>query len=257
MSEKKRALVTGGSRGIGKSITLKMLAAGYDVTIAARTRGEIDETVAEFGKQGNVDGRILDLSDRKAIFAFAKEWRGPLHALVNNAGICIVERIDQRADTWIEDTKSFDHVMDVNLAGPYFLTKSLLPHMPDHSRIVNISSQLGVEARASYGVYCASKFGLIGLTKVWAKELGARGITVNCVCPGWVRTDQAEGDMQRIAREKGIPRDEYYRQVCAPLELKRFTEPDEVANLVTFLCSPEASGITGRDWLMNTIWNQE
>ena len=100
------------------------------------------------------------------------------------------------------------------------------------------------------------KFALIGLTKVWAKELGPRGVTVNAVCPGWVKTDQAVGDMERLAKEKGVPVEKLYKEICEPLELRRFTEPEEVANLVGFLVSPEGSGVTGRDWLMNTVWNQ-
>lgn len=254
---RRTALVTGGSKGIGRSIAKRLLGAGYEVKICARHSDEIAACVAELREHGPIEGFVLDLSDRKAIFEVCKAWTGTLHALVNNAGICKVERIDQNGEGWLEDASSWDDVLDVNLSGTYFLTKGLLRHVPDDGRIVNISSQLGKEARASYGAYCASKFGLIGLTKVWAKELGYRGITVNAICPGWVRTDQADGDMKRIAREKGIPADEYYRQVCAPLELKRFTEPEEVANLVAFLVSSEGSGVTGRSWLMNTIWNQE
>jgi NAD(P)-dependent dehydrogenase (short-subunit alcohol dehydrogenase family) len=162
-----------------------------------------------------------------------------------------VKRIDEPADD-----RFWDEVLDINLNGVQFLTRGLVKHIPDRGRIVNISSQLGQEARAGYGAYCASKFALIGLTKVWAKELGPRGITVNAVCPGWVKTDQAVGDMERLAREKGVPVEKLYKEICEPLELRRFTEPEEVAQLVGFLVSPEGSGVTGRDWLMNTVWNQ-
>jgi NAD(P)-dependent dehydrogenase (short-subunit alcohol dehydrogenase family) len=251
------ALVTGGSRGIGKAIAKRLLDLGYHVRICARHKGEIDACVAELKKSGSIDGGVLDLADRKAIFQYCKAWSGPLDLLVNNAGLCHVQRIQEGQDAWLEDATFWDEVINVNLAGAHFLTKGLLRHIPDNGRIVNIASQLGVEARAGYGAYCASKFGLIGLTKCWAKELGARGITVNAVLPGWVATDQAKGDMERIAREKGESADELYQQVCAPLELKRFTTPEEIANLVAFLASREASGVTGRDWLLNTIWNQE
>jgi NAD(P)-dependent dehydrogenase (short-subunit alcohol dehydrogenase family) len=247
----KVALVTGGSKGIGKVIAKTLLEKGYTVKTCARHADELNRTVAELKKYGPVEGSVLDLANRDAVKKYAAAWTGPLHALVNNAAICHVKRIDEPAED-----RFWDEVLDINLNGVQFLTRGLLKHMPDPSRIVNISSQLGVEARAGYGAYCASKFALIGLTKVWAKELGPRGITVNAVCPGWVKTDQAVGDMERLAKEKGVPVEKLYKEICEPLELRRFTEPEEVANLVSFLVSPEGSGVTGRDWLMNTIWNQ-
>ncbi len=249
---RKVALVTGGSKGIGKTIAKRFLEQGYVVRTCARNGDELNATVNELKKHGPIEGTVLDLASRDAIAKYCKAWVGPLHTLVNNAAICHVKRIDEATD----DSKYWDEVMDINLNGVHFLTRGLLKHIPDEGRIVNISSQLGVEARAGYGAYCASKFALTGLTKVWAKELGPRGITVNAVCPGWVKTAQAVGDMERLAREKGVSTEEYYKEVCAPLELRRFTEPEEVANLVGFLASPEGGGITGRDWLMNTIWNQ-
>jgi NAD(P)-dependent dehydrogenase (short-subunit alcohol dehydrogenase family) len=249
--DKKVALVTGGSKGIGKVLCKTLLEKGYTVKTCARHGDELNKAIAELKKYGPIEGAVLDLASRDAVKKYAASWTGPLHALVNNAAICHVKRIDEPAED-----RFWDEVLDINLNGVQFLTRGLLKHMPDQSRIVNISSQLGVEARAGYGAYCASKFALIGLTKVWAKELGPRGITVNAVCPGWVKTDQAVGDMERLAKEKGVPVEKLYKEICEPLELRRFTEPEEVANLVSFLISPEGSGVTGRDWLMNTIWNQ-
>lgn len=248
----KQVLVTGGSKGIGKTICEWFLKRGWTVKTCARNGDELGRTVSELKKLGNIEGQVLDLGNREAVKRYAAAWsHGKLDALINNAAICHVKRIDEPAED-----RFWDEVLDINLNGVQFLTRGLLKHIPDGGRIVNISSQLGQEARAGYGAYCASKFALIGLTKVWAKELGPRGITVNAVCPGWVKTDQAVGDMERLAKEKGVPVDKLYKEICEPLELRRFTEPEEVANLVGWLSSPEGSGVTGRDWLMNTVWNQ-
>jgi len=95
------------------------------------------------------------------------------------------------------------------------------------------------------------------MTKCWAKELGVRGITVNAICPGWVETEMSIKDVERLSQENGVSYEAFYDGICKPLELKRFTKPHEVAALVDFLLSEMGSGITGRDWLMNTIWNQE
>ncbi len=226
----KTIIVTGGSRGIGKAIVGVLLKEGYDVY--------------------SCDRKVFNLSDRKAIENFCNTWNKPLYGLVNNAGICKTEKLSENFNVW-------DDVIDTNLNGAYFLTKGLIKHFIDNGRIVNISSQLGKEGRAGYGAYCASKFGIIGLTKCWAKELGGRGITVNAICPGWVKTEMAMKDLKRMAEEKGVSSDELYEEICKPLELKRFTEPEEVADLAAFLLSSKADGITGRAWLLNTIWNQE
>ncbi len=247
---KKKILVTGASRGIGKAITEVLLKKGYAVHMVAKDEPELKQACEYMSTFGDCSFTAVDLGSCEAIAQFVGDWEELLYGIVNNAGICKTERLDEEKNVW-------DEVLAVNLNGPYLLTKGLMSRLENNGRIVNISSQLGKEGRAGYSAYCASKFGLIGLTKCWAKELGDKGITVNAVCPGWVATDMAMKDMERLAQEKGISIEEYYKEICAPLELKRFTTPEEVAYLVAFLVSEEASGITGRDMLMNTIWNQE
>ena len=250
MNNDKCIIVTGGSSGIGESIACKLLKQGYRVWICGRNEAVLKKKKQELSLLGRVDYLVLDLADRKQIFSFCRNWKKKIYALINNAGICQIERLEEEKDIW-------DEVLNVNLYGPYFLTKKILPFIQDGGRVINISSQLGKEGRAGYSAYCSSKFALIGLTKCWAKELGERKITVNAICPGWVKTKMAMTDLKRLSKEKGLKTKSFYREICQPLELKRFTEPGEVANLVSFLVSEEGSGVTGRDWLMNTIWNQE
>lgn len=203
-----------------------------------------------FAQPNDIRIIALDLSDMEAIDAFVRDWSAELWGLVNNAGICMTLPLES------QESDPFEQVLAVNMRAPYYLTKGLLGHLSSPGRIVNIASQLGVEGRAGYSAYCASKFAIIGMTKCWAKELGTRGITVNAVCPGWVDTEMSRIDMARMARELDQTVEDHYAAICAPLELKRFNSTSEVASLVTFLLSEEASGITGRDWLMQTVWNQ-
>ncbi len=247
---KKTVIVTGGSRGIGKSIAKTLLTKGYVVHIVAKDIISLQSAVKELSEYGDCEYSVVDFSDQTQIQLFLNKWDRPLYGLVNNAGICKTERIDESLHVW-------DEVLQVNLHAPYTLIKGLLPFIVDYGRIVNISSQLGKEGRAGYSAYCASKFGLIGITKCIAKEVGVRGVTVNAICPGWVATDMSVADTKRLAKENNVSFESYYQQICSPLELKRFTSPDEVAHFVNFLMSEEASGITGRDYLLNTVWNQE
>jgi 3-oxoacyl-[acyl-carrier protein] reductase len=246
----KHVLVTGSSRGIGLEIAKKLSQKGYELILTTSS----DNSANTLRKASFVSERThvyaLDQSNHSAIQNFVESWNQPLWGIVNNAAICKTMALKDNGNDPLTD------VLNTNLLGPYYLIKSLLPHLTRPGRVVNITSQLGHEGRAGYSAYCASKFGLIGMTKCWAKELGREGITVNAVSPGWVDTEMSRLDMQRMANELGKSVDEYRKEICEPLELKRFNSTEEVANLVAFLLSDDASGITGRDWLMQTVWNQ-
>lgn len=247
----KTVLITGASRGIGLEIAQNLSNQGYQLVLIASSEASMDSLhQSSWVEKKTTQICQLDLSDKCAVSTFLESWASSLWGIVNNAGICKTHTI---SDVGIDP---FEEVLATNLLGPYQLTKGLLPYISRPGRIVNISSQLGQEGRAGYAAYCASKFGVIGMTKCWAKELGSEGVTVNAVCPGWVDTEMSKIDMQRMAIEKNTSLDNYYKQICEPLELKRFNSTSEVANLVAFLLSEGASGITGRDWLMQTVWNQ-
>ncbi len=248
----KLVLITGAGRGIGLSIAKTLAQKKYEIALLAKSPASIaflrqhDAFKKEKTSVWNVD-----LADREAVQSFIRAWDKPLWGIVNNAGIVRTMMLTESGnDPW-------ESILHTNLEAPYQLVKGLLPHLTHPGRIINIASQLGEEGRAGYSAYCASKFGLIGMTKCWAKELGSLGITVNAVCPGWVETEMSAQDIQRMAQEHQTTPEDFYRSVCLPLELKRFNSTEEVANLVSFLLSVEASGITGRDWLMQTIWNEE
>jgi 3-oxoacyl-[acyl-carrier protein] reductase len=243
-------LISGASRGIGLEIAKKLAAKGYSLILTASNEHSINALKKLEFVNKEVRVYALDQSNRNAIDAFVNNWNQPLWGIVNNAAICKTLALSEVGDDPLEE------VLNTNLLGPYFLTKQLLPYLERPGRIVNITSQLGHEGRADYSAYCASKFGLIGMTKCWAKELGREGIMVNAVSPGWVDTEMSRIDMKRMADEQGVDVKQFYQNICEPLELKRFNSTEEVANLVAFLLSDEASGITGRDWLMQTIWNQ-
>lgn len=249
----KTVLVTGGSRGIGFEIAKKCLQNDYKVIILARAKETLDQVCDSLSQYGDICGQTLDLANPEGVADFCAMFNQSLYGLVNNAGVCKTQYLRDSSN----EEDCWENVISTNLFGPYYLTKGLIEHISFGGRIVNIASQLGKDGRRGYGAYCASKFALIGLTKCWAKELGEFGITVNAVCPGWVSTEMSKNDAARIAEEQNIPLESYYENITYPLELGRMNTPEEVANLVVFLLSQEASGISGRDWLMHTIWNQE
>lgn len=243
--KRKNVIVTGGSRGIGYSIAEALLKEGFLVHITGRDRATLNSAKKSLANYGTVITHTLDQSDKKKVTRFTKSFKGSLYALVNNAGICETLPLrSSEADPW-------ERVLATNLSGPYYLTKGLLPKIKPGGRIVNISSQLGLVGREDYSAYSASKFGLNGLTSVWAKELGQKGILVNAVLPGWVSTEMTVKDVERLAKAERKSYAKKYKELSEPLELKRFTKPEEVASLVTFLLSESASGVTGRSWLLN------
>ncbi|ACD53780.1 3-oxoacyl-[acyl-carrier-protein] reductase [Clostridium botulinum] len=236
MLKGKCAIITGAARGIGKAIALKLASLGANIVLNYRSSEEEAKIVAsEIEKMGvevlTVKGDISKLEDVENIISEAKNKFGIIDIIVNNAGIT--------KDTLIlrMKEKDFDDVIDVNLKGVFNCLKSITPVMVKqrHGKIINISSVVGVAGNAGQVNYAASKAGVIGMTKSLAKELGARGINVNAVAPGFIETDMTSvlGEKVKEEAKKNIP-------------LKRFGTPEDVAGVVAFLASENSNYVTGQ-----------
>lgn len=228
---KKYALVTGGSRGIGRAICRKLASMGYHVLINYVSREDAAlQTLELIGGQGEL--LRFDVADPEAVAAAVSLWQQAhpeeyIEVLVNNAGI--------RKDSlliWMEP-EDWRKVLDTTLGGFYNVTKAVLQPMLLHKygRIVNVSSLSGLKGLPGQTNYSAAKGGLIAATKALAQEVARKKVTVNAVAPGFIRTDMVEG-LDEAALKKDIP-------------AARFGEPEEVASIVGFLASEEASYITG------------
>ena len=228
------ALVTGGSRGIGRAVALRLAQMGYRIIINYQSNdAAAEETLAQIREIGS-DGELLkfDVSDREATTAALEKWQAEhaedyIEGLVNNAGI--------RRDNlliWMEP-EDFERVVSTNLFSFYNVTRPLLQPMIRHKygRIINMASLSGVKGLPGQCNYSAAKGGLIAATKALAQEVGRKNITVNAVAPGFVKTDMVEG-LDEVELKKQIP-------------MNRFAEADEVAAVVAFLASKDASYITG------------
>ncbi len=246
MLREKIALVTGGGSGIGKAIGLQMAKNRAKVAIASRNPSHLASAAAEL-EMLNLPVLPIPMDVRKkadieqAVDEVVSRW-GAIHILVNNAGISGLSPIDDR-----DDSRWFN-ILDTNLNGMYLVTKAVLKHMPDHEggRVINISSVLGKIGVPGYAAYCTTKHGMIGFTRALALEVVDRGITVNTVCPGWVDTEMATQGIHETAVFQGITPTEFKAQAVAGVPIKRFLEADEVAELVCYLASDQAKGITGQ-----------
>lgn len=236
MLKGKCAIVTGAAKGIGKAIALKLASLGANIVLNYRSSEEkAIETENEIKALGvevlRVKGDISNISDVENLINTAKEKFGKIDIMVNNAGIT--------KDTLILRMKEedFDSVINVNLKGVFNCLKTITPVMVKQreGKIINLSSVVGLSGNAGQVNYAASKAGVIGMTKSLAKEVGARGITVNAVAPGFIETDMTEvlGDKFKEEAKKAIP-------------LKRLGKPEDVANVVAFLASEDANYITGQ-----------
>jgi len=232
----KTALVTGGSRGIGRAICLALAACGANVAVNCAGRADAAARTAEECAALGVRALALqgDVADEAAAAALVQRTAaelGGIHILVNNAGITRDGLLLRMSDA------DFDAVLDTNLKGAFHMLRAAARPMVKQrwGRIVNISSVVGLSGNAGQANYAASKAGIIGLTKSAAKELGSRGITVNALAPGFIETDMTAGLPQalREAMLAGIP-------------LGRPGQPEDVAQAAAFLASPAAAYITGQ-----------
>jgi len=240
------ALVSGGGSGIGKAIAVKLAKNGAKVAIASRNREQLQKVAAELAQKGltvlpvTMNVRLKADVDR-AVADVVAQW-GAIHILVNNAGISGLSLMSDA-----DDSKWYD-IVDTNLNGMYLLTKAALRHMPDQAggRIINISSVLGKFGVPGYTAYCTTKHGMIGFTRALALEVVSRGITVNTICPGWVDTEMANLGINETAKLQGITPEEFKAQAVAAVPIRRFLEAEEIAELVAYVASDAARGITGQ-----------
>jgi 3-hydroxybutyrate dehydrogenase len=242
------AVVTGASRGIGRAIAEAYLEEGAKVALCARSLAEL-ETLANSWNEKDRRAIALpcDVTSKdevaRALEEVDKTW-GKLHILVNNAGISGRTPLSPPAD---DGDEVWDRILATNLKGSYLMARHALPLMSSGSgRIVNMSSVLGRFGVPGYAAYCTAKHGIIGFTRALALELAPRGITVNALCPGWVDTDMADQGIRETAVVLGLSPEAFREQAIAGVPLKRFLDPAEIAKLVLYLTSDDASGITGQ-----------
>jgi len=230
------ALVTGGSRGIGRAIAERLAALGAHVAVNYRERADAAEDVVcgireRGGTASAFQADVAEAADVERLIREVSDQLGPVTVLVNNAGIT--------RDTLLirMDESQWDEVLSTNLRAAFLCTKAALRPMlrARWGRVITVASVSGIAGNAGQANYSAAKAGLIGLTRSTALEVGSRGITANVVAPGFIDTDMT----------RGLP-DELKATVQARVPLKRFGAPHEVASLVAFLASEQASYLTGQ-----------
>lgn len=249
--EGKVAIVTGAASGIGLAIARDFAQHGMRVTLSDIDveRGQVAASAlagARFQETDMANGEALQ---RLVTETLASE--GQIDILVNNAGIQYVSPITEFPEA------KWRQIIEIMLTAPFLLTKAVLPSMYDHKwgRVINIASVHALRASAFKAAYVAAKHGLLGLTRVSALEGAEHGVTCNAICPSYVRTPLVEKQIADQARVHGIPESEVVEKIMVTEgAIRRLLEPEEVAQLVTYLCTDAASGITGSAQVIDCGW---
>lgn len=225
------ALITGGGTGIGAAIARRFAADGASVVLMGRRGEPIAAVAAETGGLA-VRGDVTRPGDVRRAVAAAVERFGSLDIVVNNAGI---------------ESGDWNEMLDVHLTGSRLVAEAAIPWLAarEGGAIVNVASVAALVTAPGMAAYSTSKAAVLMLTRAQAVELGPRGIRVNAICPGWVRTPMSEREMDNLAHERGISRAEAFQLATAYLPLRRAAEPEEIAAACRFLASRDASFITG------------
>ncbi len=233
----KQVVITGASRGIGLGVARGFAAAGASLTLIADDPG----TPAAAQSIGAI-GVVADITDPAAVDA-ALSQLGHIDVLVNNAGL---ERLTPVGEGGDEVEAVFRRIIEINVIGTQLVTRRALRKMTHGGAIVNTASIWGRVAEPLFGAYVASKHAVIGLTKTWAKELGSRGIRVNAICPGWVRTEASMLSLKRMAERRNESEDNLLAQITGGQALPGLMEPEDMAAAYLFLASDAACNITGQ-----------
>jgi len=240
---KRVAIVTGAGQGIGKAIARRLAQDGFAISIAdintealAAVKKEIEE---EGGEVLAIQADLTKLEQLQSVISRTAEW-GQIAILVNNAGRVIISPFLEILE------QEWDSILTLNLKTVFFAIQFAVKHMREGGRIVNLSSISGRSGRPDQAHYAAAKSGVISLTQSAALAFASQGITVNAVCPGVVDTPMTAGIHENRAKTLGITPAESLARMVAKIPLGRLEEADDVANAVSFLCSSDASYITGQ-----------
>jgi NAD(P)-dependent dehydrogenase (short-subunit alcohol dehydrogenase family) len=250
--EGKVAIITGGNSGIGRSTALLFSQEGATVVVGARNqaRGEavVEEIVSSGGKAQFIATDVADASQVENLVASTMAAYRRLDLLVNNAGTGPFKKI---TDTTLSD---WDHIMDVNLKGIYLMSKAAIPQMQRQGggNIINVASQLGLVGDSDHAAYCASKGGVIQLTRALAIDHAGDQIRVNCVCPGPIWTPMIEHQFEHAPD----PEDEQ-RRIEDKMPLRRLGRPEEIASVILFLACEDSSYMTGAVVAVDGGWTAQ
>ena len=236
MNDKKRhALITGASRGIGAAIALELAKAGHSVSVNYNSHSDDAERVVKDLLNIGVEAKAVkgNVSDKKSVQEMIKnatDSLGPVDILVNNAGIISDNLIMRMKD------EEFDKVIDTNLKGTYYCTKECIPSMVKQrwGRVINITSVVGIRGNIGQTNYSASKAAIHGFTYSLAKEVATRGVTVNAIAPGYIKTATVD-----------VLSDKLKDHIMTWIPMKRFGTPDEISGMVAFIASDRARYMTG------------
>jgi 3-hydroxybutyrate dehydrogenase len=242
----RRTIVTGASRGIGRSIALAFAREGGNVALAARNADELERLASEIRDMGRqavvLPCDVTDPEQVQTMVAGALEQLGGLDVLVNNAGMAGSHKfVGHPDDLW-------HRTLALNMTSVYYVTKAAVPAMIEQrwGRVITIASVAGKVGQRYTAAYAASKHGVLGLTKAVALELAPFNITVNAVCPGWVNTPMTDATIANIVARTGMTGEQALASLTGMTPQRRLIEPDEVAEMAVFLARELSKGITGQ-----------
>ena len=241
-------LVTGASRGIGRAVAEGFAAAGAEVTILSSGAGihaAAHEMSARFGRR--IAALECDITDSAAVKATLAPL-GRIDVLVNNAGLERITPLTEEGDA-VEDT--FRRITDINTNGTFYVTRHAVPYMAAGGRIVVTASIWSRVAVPEFSAYIASKHANLGFTRVMAKELAGRGIRVNAVCPGWVRTEAAMLSLRNMSLRTGRSEEDLLAEIVGAQVLPGLLEPKDLAAPYLFLASDGAKDMTGQALMLD------